>query len=64
MIDPGVGITVHAKVADEVSAGAPLATVRYHSRHRLQDCLSVLDAAWQFADAPPEPQPLILGAVR
>ena len=63
-IDHGVGITVHAKVGDEVSAGAPLATVRYHSRHRLQDCLSVLDAAWQFADAPPEPQPLILGAVR
>lgn len=63
-IDHGVGITIHAKVGDEVSAGAPLATVRYHSRTRLEACLSVLDAAWQFADTPPEPQPLILGEVR
>jgi pyrimidine-nucleoside phosphorylase len=63
-IDHGVGITIHAKVGDEVSAGAPLATVRYHSRTRLEACLSVLDAAWQFADTPPEPQQLILGEVR
>jgi pyrimidine-nucleoside phosphorylase len=63
-IDPGVGITLHAKVGDEVSAGAPLATVRYHSRTRLDACLAVLDTAWQFADIPPEPQPLVLGEVR
>ncbi len=63
-VDHGVGITIHAKIGDEVSAGAPLATVRYHSRTRLEDCLKVLDAAWQFADTPPEPQPLILGEVR
>ena len=63
-IDHGVGITLHAKIGDEVSAGAPLATVRYHSRQRLEDCLSVLDAAWQFGEARPEPQPLILGEVR
>jgi len=63
-IDHGVGITLHAKIGDEVTAGAPLATVRYHSRQRLEDCLSVLDAAWQFGEARPEPQPLILGEVR
>jgi pyrimidine-nucleoside phosphorylase len=63
-IDHGVGITLHAKIGDEVTAGAPLATVRYHSRQRLEDCLSVLDAAWQFGEARPEPQPLILGKVR
>jgi pyrimidine-nucleoside phosphorylase len=63
-IDHGVGITVHAKVGDEVTAGAPLATVRYHSRTRLEACLSVLDGAWRFADDPPEPVPLILGEVR
>jgi len=63
-IDHGVGITVHAKVGDEVTAGAPLATVRYHSKHRLEDCLRVLDPAWQFGEAAPEPQPLILDKVR
>ena len=63
-IDHGVGITLHAKIGDEVTAGAPLATVRYHSRQRLEDCLSILDAAWDFADEPQPAQPLILGEVR
>ena len=63
-IDHGVGITLHAKIGDEVTAGAPLATVRYHSRQRLEDCLSILDAAWDFADEAQPAQPLILGEVR
>jgi pyrimidine-nucleoside phosphorylase len=63
-IDHGVGITLHAKVGDEVIAGAPLATVRYHSRNRLEACLAELDTAWSFADERPEPEPLILGEVR
>ena len=63
-IDPGVGITIHAKVGDEIAAGAPLATVRYRSVHRLEECLGVLDTAWEFAVGPQEPEPLILGEVR
>jgi pyrimidine-nucleoside phosphorylase len=63
-IDHGVGITLHAKVGDEVSAGAPLATVRYRSRGRLEACLAVLGEAWEFAADPQEPGALILEEVR
>ena len=63
-VDHGVGITLHAKVGDAVTAGAPLATVRYRSRHRLEACLAVLETAWDYADASPPPRPLILGEVR
>jgi pyrimidine-nucleoside phosphorylase len=63
-IDPGVGITIHAKVGDQITAGAPLATVRSREADRLAACLSVLEAAWEFAGDPVEPQPLVLGEVR
>lgn len=63
-IDHGVGITLHAKVGDVVTTGAPLATVHYRSQHRLDDCLAVLETAWDFADEPRQTQPLILGEVR
>ncbi len=63
-IDHGVGITLHAKVGDEVSAGAPLATVRYRDREHLTASLDILDGAWGFSSEPQEPVPLILGEVR
>jgi len=63
-VDHGVGITLHAKVGDAVTAGAPLATVRYRSRHRLEACLAVLETAWDYADDSQPTRPLILGEVR
>ena len=63
-IDHGVGITLHAKVGDEVSAGAPLATVRYRDTDHLAASLEILDGAWGFSAEPQEPVPLILGDVR
>jgi thymidine phosphorylase len=63
-IDHGVGITLHAKVGDEVSAGAPLATVRYRDPEHLAASLDILDGAWGFSSEPQEPVPLILGEVR
>ena len=63
-IDHGVGITVHAKMGDVVTAGAPLATVRYRSQHRLNDCMTVLETAWEIVDGPVPTQPMVLGEVR
>ena len=63
-IDPGVGITVHAKVGDAVEAEMPLATVRYNTDDQLASCLDVLDTAWTLTDEPQETRPLILGEVR
>lgn len=63
-IDPGVGVTIHAKVGDAISAGAPLATVRSREPDRLADCLGTLETAWEFSSEPVEPEPLLLGEVR
>jgi pyrimidine-nucleoside phosphorylase len=62
-IDPGVGITVHAKVGDAVAAGDPIATVRYNTEHQLNACLPVLESAWVLSETPQQPIPLILGEV-
>ncbi|MEN8114686.1 MAG: thymidine phosphorylase [Actinomycetota bacterium] len=63
-VDPGVGITVLARVGDALDAGAPLATVRYNTEAQLDACLPVLETAWNLTDEPQSPRPLILGEVR
>lgn len=63
-VDPGVGITLHAKVGDAVAAGGVLATVRYNSDPQLAACLPVLEPAWVIADEPSPSRPLILGEVK
>lgn len=63
-VDPGVGITLHAKVGDEVAHGAPLAAVRYNTDQQLAACLPILETAWIMSDEPQQPRPLILGEVR
>lgn len=63
-VDPGVGITIHAKVGDQITAGSPLATVRSREPARLTACLGVLEGAWAHSGVPVEPEPLLLGEVR
>lgn len=62
-IDPGVGITLHAKVGDAVTEGDPVATVRYNTEDQLNACLPVLESAWVLSETPQQPVPLILGEV-
>lgn len=57
-IDPGVGITVHAKVGDHVERCQPLATIRWRDESRLVDCLEVLEAAWVIGEQA-SPPPLV-----
>ncbi len=63
LIDPGVGITIHAKVGHEVSAGDPLATVRYSEEERWVSQRERLASAWEIGEDRPVPQPLILEKV-
>ena len=63
-VDPGVGITINAKVGDAVAAGDALATVRYNTALQLSACLPVLEPAWVIADEAPPSRPLILGEVK
>lgn len=59
-VDPGVGITVLAKPGRTVSAGDPLAVLRYRDGARLDDALHVLSGAFAIDDAPPSPAPLVI----
>jgi len=60
VIDPGVGIVLHAKVGDEIGAGEPLLTLYHRGGRGLADALELVRGAVTLADAPPEPPPLIV----
>ena len=60
VIDPGVGVSVLAKLGDRVSAGDPLARVRYSDDTRWSAQRSHLTAAWAISDEPIEPHQLVV----
>ena len=62
-IDPGVGITLEAKVGDRVQTGQPLARARYSDPARWQAQEPALASAWIIEDTAAEPQPLIVERV-
>ena len=59
-IDPGVGITVEAKVGATVSTGDTLARVRYSDQAKWDAQRDLLASAWAIEDEPPKPQDLII----
>ncbi|HVR77838.1 MAG TPA: thymidine phosphorylase [Acidimicrobiia bacterium] len=59
-IDPGVGITLEAKVGDRVEVGDPLARVRFGDPTRWQTHEKALTSAWSIGDSAPEPQALVI----
>ncbi|HSK06630.1 MAG TPA: thymidine phosphorylase [Acidimicrobiia bacterium] len=62
-IDPGVGITLEAKVGDRVRSGQPLARARYSETARWEAQEAALASAWTIEDTAPEPQALIVERV-
>ena len=59
-VDPGVGVTLHAKVGDEVAVGDPLATVRYSDESRWEAQRERLASAWVVGERHPGPAQLVL----
>lgn len=59
-IDPGVRVTVTAKLGDRVSAGDPLAKVRYSDESRWQAQRDRLISAWEISGEPVPPPSLIV----
>jgi pyrimidine-nucleoside phosphorylase len=51
-VDPAVGIVLHKKVGDAVSAGEPLATIHYNSETRADRARILLEESYQIADSP------------
>jgi pyrimidine-nucleoside phosphorylase len=58
-VDPAVGITLHKKVADRVSAGESLCTIHYNSETRAAQAKRLLEQSHQIADSPPAPRRLV-----
>lgn len=54
IIDPGVGITVAAKLGEQVSAGDSLAKVRYSDESRWEAQRGYLASAWEISAEPVE----------
>ena len=59
-IDPGVGISLEAKVGDHVEAGQPMARVAYNDNARWQAQEKALTEAWTISETPPEPPNLVI----
>jgi pyrimidine-nucleoside phosphorylase len=59
-VDPAVGIMVHKKLGDEVSAGEALCTVHYNSAERLERARPLIEQSYTIeAAAPGQTRPLI-----
>jgi pyrimidine-nucleoside phosphorylase len=59
-VDPAVGIVLHKKVGDPVSAKEPLATIHYNSESRAARAKQLLQESYHIAGAPPaQARPLV-----
>jgi pyrimidine-nucleoside phosphorylase len=58
-VDPAVGIVLHKKVGDKVSAGEPLATIHYNSDAKAQRARELIEQSCEIGPAPPAARPLI-----
>jgi pyrimidine-nucleoside phosphorylase len=62
-IDPAVGIMVMAKPGDRLDQGEPVLELHYRDTARRDAALLLAERAVGIADAPPAPQPTIVGEV-
>jgi pyrimidine-nucleoside phosphorylase/thymidine phosphorylase len=62
-VDPGVGITLHAKQGARVARGEALCTVRYADGARLAAARAQLDAAFTVGGRAPRAIPLVLETI-
>ncbi len=63
-IDPGVGITLRAKLGDHVATGDPLAVVRYSDATRMEAQRDNLASAWVISEKPPVIGPLVIERIQ
>lgn len=61
-IDPAVGIAIEVKVGDEVTAGQPLARLRWNDEGRLANALPITESAFEVSEH--LGTPLVYGEVR
>ena len=62
-VDPAVGLAVHKKIGDQVSAGEPLCTIHYNSEARAEQARRISEASYQIADSPPQQKTALIQQV-
>ena len=62
-VDPAVGIVVHKKIGDKVSAGEALCTIHCHSDAQAARAKTLLEESYQIAAAPPGHKPSLVHRV-
>ncbi len=62
-VDPAVGIVVHKKIGDKVSAGEALCTIHCHSDAQASRAKTLLLESYQIAAAPPAQKPALVHRV-
>jgi len=64
-VDPSVGIVLHKKIGDPVSAREPLATIHYNSESRAEAAKQLIHESYQIAGAAPtDPRRLVRRVIR
>ncbi len=63
-IDPAVGIVLHKKSGDRVSAGETLCTLLYNSQTRAARAKALIEQSYQIVDSPPPSRKLIRRVIR
>jgi len=58
-VDPAVGLVLHKKVGDRVSAGQPLCTLHYNSNARAEHAKRLLEDSFRIAEQSPRAVPLV-----
>jgi pyrimidine-nucleoside phosphorylase len=58
-VDSSVGLALHKKVGDSVTAGEPLCTIHYNSQARAARAKTLIEASYQIGDVTPPKRPLI-----
>jgi pyrimidine-nucleoside phosphorylase len=62
-VDPAVGIVVHKKIGDKVSAGEPLCTIHCHSDAQAARARKLLEESYEISDAPLAHKPSLIHRV-
>jgi pyrimidine-nucleoside phosphorylase len=62
-IDLAVGMKLHVRQGDRVTAGQPLATLYYNKREKLEQALKLVRPAFRFSQTPVAPEPLVYALV-
>jgi pyrimidine-nucleoside phosphorylase len=63
-VDPAVGIVLHKKVGDCISAGEPLCTIHYNSEKRFIAARRLMEASYRIASTPPAKRPMVHRVVK